>query len=115
MNTVGIYVQKAGTSPSRDGAPQADRWESPIGSNAKYPMRNMDVGDVAWISVRKSLNRHDAHMFDHNLRALVGQISYGSSPTPEYRKRFSVNKKNVMEATSSKLHGRTYYVVTRNY
>ena len=51
MNTVGIYVQKSGVSDT----PQAQRWESPIGSNAKYPMREMDVGDVAWISVRKSL------------------------------------------------------------
>ena len=111
MNTVGIYVQKC---VDRTTAPQAQRWESPIGSNAKYPMRDMAVGDVAWISVRKSLPKHDAHMFDHNLRALVGQISYGSSPDAEYRKRFSVNKKEVMEVTSSKIQQRIYYVITRN-
>ena len=110
MNTVGIYVQKSGVSDT----PQAQRWESPIGSNAKYPMREMDVGDVAWISVRKSLPKHEAHMFDHNLRALVGQISFGSSPVAEYRKRFNVNKKKVMEVTSSKIQERIYYVITRN-
>ena len=111
MNTVGIYVQKC---VDRTTAPQAQRWESPIGSNAKYPMRDMAVGDVAWISVRKSLPKHDAHMFDHNLRALVGQISYGSNNVSQYRKRFSVNKKEVMEVTSSKIQQRIYYVITRN-
>jgi len=110
MNTVGIYLQKSGASTDL----QAKRWESPIGSNAKYPMRDMEVGDVAWISVRKSLPTHAAHMFDHNLRALVGQISYGSNNVSQYRKRFSVNKREVMEVTSSKIQERIYYVVTRN-